>query len=391
MHTAKARGASRVLMGVGTSIALVLLAACSSSSTSTESSAAADAASAAPAPSAAAEGGEAGASGAVTVAQFLPHTKAIRFQTIDAPSFEAAVKEQCPDCTVILQNAEGDAANEQRQMEAAIGQGVQAMVVDPVDGQALAGVVNQAREKGIPVISYDALIQNVPVDYYISFDNVKVGELIAQSLVDQMKAIGTLDKCVVAIKGDAKDNNEKMFWSGSKPVLDAAGVEICFETNTPDWSDVNAQREMDQAITKLGVENIGGVYSMNDSMAAGVVASLKAAGADFSKIPVTGQDGDTAAIQRILVGEQYMTVWKNTYELGKQAANIALQFARGNPPMGETTVDNNSGGEISATLIPPTSVTKENIKDTVIASGFIKPADLCTGPYAQACTDLGIQ
>ena len=329
--------------------------------------------------------------GKTTVAQFLPHTQAIRFKTIDAPEFEKAVKESCSDCGVILQNAEGDAGNEQRQMEAAIGEGVDAMVVDPVDGQALAGVVNSARQKGIPVISYDALIQDVPLDYYVSFDNVVVGQQIATSLVDQMKALGTTDKCLVVIKGDAKDNNASVFWSGSQPVIEDAGLDICFETNTPAWSAENAQREMDQAITKIGKDNIGGVYSMNDSMAAGIVASLKGAGVDLSKVPVTGQDGDTAAIQRILVGEQYMTVWKDTFALARTAAEVALQLARGEDPDGGQTVDNGSGEDIGATLLPPSVVTKDNIADTVIKSGFIKVADLCTGPYADACAEAGIQ
>lgn len=326
-----------------------------------------------------------------TVAQFLPHTEAVRFKTIDAPEFEKAVNASCPECGVILQNAEGDAGNEQRQMDAAIGQGVDAMVVDPVDGQALAGVVNNARQKGIPVISYDALIQDVPLDYYVSFDNVVVGQQIATSLVDQMKALGTTDKCLVVIKGDAKDNNASVFWSGSEPVIQDAGLDICFETNTPAWSAENAQREMDQAITKIGKDNIGGVYSMNDSMAAGIVASLKGAGVDLSQVPVTGQDGDTAAIQRILVGEQYMTVWKDTFALAKEAAKVALQLANKEDPAGEQSVDNGSGDDIPATLLPPVVVTKDNIADTVIKSGFIKVADLCTGPYADACAEAGIQ
>jgi D-xylose transport system substrate-binding protein len=375
--------------GVGIVAAMLVVSACSSSSTASDAGA-----SSAPAAStsAAAESSASApaAAGGQTIAQFLPHTKAVRFQTIDAPQFESAVKAACPDCTVILQNAEGDAGNEQKQMEAAIGQGVNSMVVDPVDGQALAGVINSARQKGIPVISYDALIQDVPLDYYVSFDNVKVGEQIATALVDQMKAIGTTDKCVVAIKGDAKDNNALVFWSGSEPVLKAAGLNICFETNTPEWSDVNAQREMDQAITKIGKENIGGVYSMNDSMAAGIVASLKSAGVDLSMVPVTGQDGDTAAIQRILAGEQYMTVWKDTFNLANTAADVALQFAQGGKPAGQTTVDNGSGTEIPATLLEPVTVTKDNVKDTVVKSGFIKAADLCAGPYADACAAAGI-
>ncbi|WP_235502195.1 sugar ABC transporter substrate-binding protein [Angustibacter sp. Root456] len=358
-------------VGVGLGALTLALSGCSSS----------------PAP-AAAQDTKAG--GKTTVAQFLPHTRAVRFKTIDAPEFEKAVKKECPDCGVILQNAEGDAGNEQRQMDAAIGQGVDAMVVDPVDGQALAGVVNSARQKKIPVISYDALIQQVPIDYYVSFDNVTVGKQIATSLVEQMKAIGTTDKCLVVIKGDAKDNNASVFWSGSEPVIKAAGLNICFETNTPDWSDSNAQREMDQAITKIGKDKIGGVYSMNDSMAAGIVASLKGAGVDLSKVPVTGQDGDTAAIQRILVGEQYMTVWKNTYSLASEAAKVALQLAKGEKPQGQTTVDNGSGTKIPATLLPPEVVTKANIAQTVIASGFIKASDLCAGPYAKACADAGI-
>jgi D-xylose transport system substrate-binding protein len=267
-------------------------------------------------------------------------------------------------------------------------QGAKVLVLDPFDGSALAGVVADAKSRNIPVIDYDSLITNAPISYYVSFDANKIGQVIAQSLVDRMKQLGTTGQCIAAIRGDATDTNEPAFWKGSLPILQQAGLKICFDSTTPGWASAPAQQEMDQAITKIGKSNIGGVYVMNDSMAAGVVASLVTAG--FTTLPpITGQDGDTAAIQRILGGQQYMTLWKNTATLAETAAQMAVDVANGRTP---TTTSTTSNGTVTvpSILLPSVGVTLDNIKSTVVASGFATAAELCTGQYAAACAKIGL-
>lgn len=326
---------------------------------------------------------------AKTIALFLPNTASIRFTTIDGPTFEKKVKELCPTCEVIVQNAGGDSAEQQAQIESAVVQGADVLVVDPFDAGSLAGVLGQATAAGIPVISYDALISNAQVDFYVSFENTKVGQLLAESLLGRMDELGTSGSCIVAIRGDAGDSNQAMFWDGSEPVFKEAGADVCFDVTTPGWASEPAQANMDQAITKVGLENIGGVYSMNDSMAAGVAASLINAGADPFP-PVTGQDGDIAAVQRILEGTQYMTVWKDTFALAGKAAEVALALANGEKPESNAKRSNDNG-EFPAYLIDPGVVTIDNINDTVISSGFISIDDLCTDQYAALCEKAGVK
>jgi D-xylose transport system substrate-binding protein len=356
-------------------LSTALLVACSSAKSSTTS------ASNAP--------GNAAASGAgKTIAMLLPNTASIRFTKIDGPVFKATVTQLCPSCTVIVDNANGDASTQQAQAEAAMTQGARVLVLDPFDGSALAGVVAEAKAKNIPVIDYDSLITNAPISYYVSFDGIRVGQLIAQSLVDRMKQLGTTNKCVVAIRGDATDTNQAEFWKGSLPVLQQAHLKICYNSTTPGWASAPAQQEMDQAITQIGKSNIGGVYVMNDSMAAGVAASL--VNANFATPPpITGQDGDTAAIQRILIGQQYMTVWKDTTKLAQTAAQMAVDLANGKTPA-TTTTTNNGAVTVPAILLSPVAVTINNIKSTVVAAGFVTPAELCTGQYAAACVKVGL-
>jgi D-xylose transport system substrate-binding protein len=323
-----------------------------------------------------------------TIAWLAPQSDSARWIVIDTPQFKESLQKLCSGCTLIQQNADYKVEEQQAQVEAAIAQDAKAIVIAAVDGSALTGVVNNAASKDIAVISYDNLIVDAPIDYEITFDNVRVGEMMAQSLVDRMEEQGTQDKCVVVIQGDAKDTNGKIFWSGSEPVFEEEGMDICYNENAEGWSPPNAQTLMDQAITEVGAENIGGVYVMNDGMAGGVVAALKGAGVTELP-PITGQDGVVDAIQRILVGDQYMTVWKNSLELADAAADIAYQFASGETPEGATTVENGYG-EIPATLLDPVVVTKDNIQETVIDSGFISVEDLCAGQYADACEDAGI-
>jgi D-xylose transport system substrate-binding protein len=328
------------------------------------------------------------------VALLLPESKTTRYEAHDRPEFEAALKESCPDCELIYSNANQDAAKQQQQVEAALTDGADVLVLDPVDSASAAGMASQAKAQGVPVISYDRLITETDaVDYYVSFDNVKVGELQGQSLVDKLAEDGNPTGPIVKIKGSPTDNNAKLFNEGAQSKFDEAGVEIAQEYDTPDWSPDKAQQEMDQAITAEGADGFKGVYAMNDGTAGGAIAAMKGAGVDPKVVPVTGQDAELEAIQRILAGEQFMTVYKATLLETKAAADLATALAKGeDPPEGLVNGETDNGAiSVPSVLEEPVAVTIDNIQDTVIADGFWTVEDICVGDYVQACEAAGLQ
>ncbi len=328
------------------------------------------------------------------VALLLPESQTTRYEAHDKPEFEAALSEACPDCELIYSNADQDASKQQQQVEAALTDGAEVLVLDPVDSASAAGMAAQAKQQGVPVISYDRLITDTDaVDYYVSFDNVKVGELQGKSLVDKLAEDGNPTGPIVKIKGSPTDNNAKLFNEGAQSQFDAAGVEIAKEYDTPDWLPEEAQREMDQAITAVGADGFTGVYAMNDGTAGGAIAAMKAGGVDPKKVPVTGQDAELEAIQRILAGEQFMTVYKATLLETKAAADLAAALAKGeDPPEGLVNGETDNGAiSVPSVLEEPVAVTIDNINDTVIKDGFWTAADICVGDYVQACKDAGIE
>jgi D-xylose transport system substrate-binding protein len=322
------------------------------------------------------------------IALLLPENKTARYEAADKPDFEAKVQSLCPSCQIIYSNANQDASQQQSQAEAAITQGAKVLVLDPVDSASAASIAQRAKQSKIPVISYDRLITGAPVDYYISFDNVQVGKLQGESL---LKALGGTGKEIVMINGAPTDNNAKLFKQGAHSVLDGK-VKIAKEYDTPDWSPDKAQTEMEQALTAVGKTSIQGVYAANDGTAGGAIAAMKGAGVDPTKVPTTGQDAETAAIQRILVGQQYMTVYKAIKPEAEAAAELAVALVQGKqPPSGLVNGKTDNGaGQVPSVLLKPVAVTKSNIKDTVIKDGFTKPSDLCAGKYASACQKAGI-
>ncbi len=305
------------------------------------------------------------------IALLLPETKTARYETQDKPLFEAKVKELAPDAEILYSNANQDAALQQSQADAAITNGAQVLVLDPVDSASAASIVTQAQAAKIPVISYDRLILNAPVDYYISFDNELVGTLQGQALLDKLTADGNAGKTIVMINGSPTDNNATLFKKGAHSVLDGK-VKIGAEYDTPDWSPDKAQSQMDQAITKLGKDGFVGVLAANDGTGGGAIAAMKGAGIDPATRPTTGQDAELAAIQRILLGEQYMTVYKAIKLEAEAAALLAVALAKGENAPAELTLSkvNNKLQDIDSVLLPPVAVTKENIKDTVVKDGF---------------------
>jgi D-xylose transport system substrate-binding protein len=340
------------------------------------------------------EGGGGGGGGgeAKKIALLLPETKTTRYEAQDRPLFEAKVKALCPDCEILYSNADQKADLQQNQADAALTNGAKVMVLDPVDSASAASIVTKAKSQNVPVISYDRLILNADVDYYISFDNEKVGQLQGQALVDKLKEDGKSGS-IVMINGAPTDNNAKLFKKGAHSVIDNSGFKVGKEYDTPDWSPDKAQNEMDQAITALGKDGFVGVYAANDGTAGGAIAAMKGAGIQPSSRPTTGQDAELAAIQRILIDEQYMTVYKAIKPEAEQAAELAVALINGDRAKADslaTAKVNNGQKDVASVLLTPVAVTKENIKDTIVKDNFLKTSEICSGPAAAACSEAGI-
>jgi D-xylose transport system substrate-binding protein len=335
---------------------------------------------------------EGGGGGDFTVALLLPENETPRYETNDRPDFEAAITEKCPECEVIYFNAGGDAEKQQSQGEAALTKGADVMVLDPMDSKSAAAIAERANSQGIPVVSYDRLIENAEVDAYISFDNEKVGELQAESLSEKLKEDGNPKGPIIKINGDPADPNAALFKAGSNKGFEAAGVKVAKEYDTPGWTAENAQREAQQAITALGNDGFWGIYAANDDTGGGAIAALKGAGINPEERPVTGQDATVAGLQRILAGQQYMTIYKAIPPQAQISAEIAIALAEGEEvPADKITEEVNNGKtDVPSVLLDPIAVTKDNVKDTVIKDGFVTAAELCTGPYAAACKEAGI-
>jgi len=329
------------------------------------------------------------ASGGKKIALLLPESKTARYETQDRPLFQTKLQQICSDCQVIYSNANQDATAQQSQAEAALTNGANVLVLDAVDGAAAAVIADRAKQQNVPVIAYDRLITGTAnVDYYISFDNQRVGVLQGTALLQALS--GKQNPSVVMINGSPTDNNATLFKRGAHSVLDGK-VNIAREYDTPDWSPDQAQNEMQQALTALN-DKVDGAYAANDGTAGGAIAAMKAAGVSPWP-PVTGQDAELAAIQRILIGDQYMTVYKAIKPEAEDAAILAFDLVTNvsipsSATQGQTT--NNSAKDVPSVLLTPVSVTKDNIKSTVVADGFWTRDQICTADYVAACQQAGI-
>lgn len=335
---------------------------------------------------------EGGGGGETTIALMLPENETPRYETNDRPDFEAAVEEKCPDCEVIYFNAGGDAEKQQSQGEAALTKGAEVLVLDPMDSKSAASIAEKANAQDVPVVSYDRLIENSEVDAYISFDNERVGELQAESLSEKLKEDGSPKGPIIMINGDPADPNAALFKAGAHKGFEKAGVEIAKEFDTPGWTAENAQREAQQAITALGADGFAGIYAANDDTGGGAIAAMKGAGINPEERPVTGQDATVAGLQRILAGQQYMTVFKSIGPQAQISAEIAIALGNGEEvPQDKITEEVNNGKtDVPAVLLEPVAVTKDNIKSTVIKEGFVTASELCSGPFAANCKEVGI-
>jgi D-xylose transport system substrate-binding protein len=329
-----------------------------------------------------------GGGGGAKIAFLLPENKTARYEHQDKPYFIASVKKLCSQCSVVYNNANQDPARQQQQAEAAIANGAKALVIDAVDVKSAAAIVTSAKRAHVPVISYGRLISNADLNYYISIDPYRVGQQQARRLLPAIG--GGKGKRVVMINGSPTDSNAPPYKKGALSVFKAAGVNVVKSYDTPDWSPDKAQTEMDQAITSLGRNGFDAVYVANDGMASGVVASLKGAGIDPATRPVTGQDAELDGVQRIIAGEQLMTVYQPIDKIAKTAAQLAVPLAQGKtPPSIATARVDNGAKKVPSVLLNTVVVDKHNV-DSVVKAGFLSPKQICTGAYAKACAKAGI-
>jgi D-xylose transport system substrate-binding protein len=324
------------------------------------------------------EGSGGGGEGGKTIALLLPETKTTRYEAFDKPLFEAKVKELCDDCKVNYLNADQDASKQQDQAQSALTAGASVLVLDPVDGKAAEGIVKSAQSSDVPVISYDRFITNA--DYYVSFNNERVGELQGEAIVEATGDKGD----ILMLNGSPTDPNAADFKKGAHSVIDKSGLKVVAEYDNPDWSPENAQEFTSTQLSKIDAASLAGVYAANDGQAGGVFAALRADG--VTKMPpIVGQDAELAAIQRIVAGQQYMTVYKPIKVEAEKAAELAVAVANG-----DEVTDTTDFRGVPSYILDPIKVTKENIKDTVVADKFYSVDDICTGEYASACSGAGL-
>lgn len=277
--------------------------------------------------------------------------------------------------TVIVQSANSDDTRQVRDVESLISRNVDVLVIVPHNGAAMTRAVKSANDAKIPVIAYDRLILNANIDYYLTFDNVKVGEAQANYALARLPA--DRPARIVRIYGAPTDNNAKLFKQGQDnlltPLIKAGKIEVLHEDWALDWKPENAKKIMNAAITKAG-RNIDAVVVSNDGTAGGAIQALLEEGL-AGKVLVTGQDADLAACQRILRGTQAMTVYKPLKHLASLAARVAVDVAKGNKPATSATLDNGLKPvpSIFEKVIP---VDKDNLMSTVVADGFHQAAAL---------------
>ena len=312
-----------------------------------------------------------------TIALLLQDAKTARYETFDRPLFEARVAELSA-YQVLYSNADGDATKQQQQAESALAAGADVLVLD-----AFVSIVLSANAQGVPVISYDRLIAGGDLAYYISFDNELVGDLQATEFVASLEAAGAGSAGVILVHGSPTDSNAAQFREGARRVIDGSDLRVLAEYDTPGWSPEKAQEWVAGQIAQYSGD-IAGVYAANDGVAGGAISALKAA--DVSPFPlVTGQDAELAAIQRIISGDQLMTVYKAIRPQAERAAEVAVGLIEGDDVEAPLEIEGTP-----ATLLEPVAVTIDNIMQTVVADGFWTVGDICTPALASACDAAGI-
>jgi D-xylose transport system substrate-binding protein len=339
------------------------------------------------------------AQGKGKIAVLLPDTtSSARYESFDRPyltkAFEAA---GLTSKDFKIDNAQGSASTMQTQAEAAITDGASVLLVDAIDSGSGAAIEANATAKGVKVIDYDRLVKGgAPGRVYVSFDNVKVGQLIGQGEVDCIAAWNVQKPNILVMNGDPTDNNATLFAQGYngvlKPLFDN-GTYVKVGEPAGTWTPAVAATTFDQQYTAH--KNINAVITPNDDNANAVIASLQKLNIPPKTFPTTGQDASLSGLQNILKGYQCGTVYKPIYLEAQAAAAIAIYMRAGQtPPAGlvnGTTQDSSSNSAVPSSLLAPVWVTAQNMQATVVADGAVKVSDLCISSLASACAAAGIK
>jgi len=348
---------------------------------------------AAPSSGGSASSAPAAAAGGVKVGVILPETQSsARWEGFDKPLLTAAMQAEGLDADI--QNAQGDEQKFSTLADGMISSGVKVLVIASISSESGAAVAAKAKAQGIPTIDYDRLSLGGTSDYYVSFDNTKVGTLQGQGLADALK-----DKQgaqVIEIAGAPTDNNATLFSDGAnsvlKPLYDSGALKLVQKQAIPDWDNQVGGTTFEQILTGNG-GRVDGVLAANDGLAGAVITVLTKYGLN-GQVPVTGQDATADGLQAILRGDQYMTVYKPIKQEADAAAKLTAALAKGDTAAADslatgTTEDTKGNRQVKSVLLTPQSITKDNVK-TVIDEGQVKASEVCVGDLQATCQQLGI-
>jgi D-xylose transport system substrate-binding protein len=332
-------------------------------------------------------------SGGIPVGVILPETAtSARWEGFDKPMLEAALKAEGLDPDI--QNAQGDVQKFSTLADGMINDGVKVLIIAAINSEIGGTVAQKANAQGIPTIDYDRLNLGGSSDYYVSFDNVKVGELQGQGLADALKAKKGAQ--VIEIEGAPTDNNATLFHEGQekvlKPLYDNGTLKLVQSQPIDNWDNQKGGTTFEQILTSNGGK-VDGVVAANDGLAGAIITVLKKNGLN-GKVPVTGQDATADGLKAILAGDQYMTVFKPIKQEAEATAKLAKALAAGDKDAADkiataTSDDPEGNRKVKSVLSEPFLITKNEVK-RVIDEGYVKADEVCTGDLQAVCTQLGI-
>ncbi|WP_439664460.1 sugar ABC transporter substrate-binding protein [Lentzea sp. HUAS TT2] len=337
----------------------------------------------------------AGSGDGAKVGVILPETaSSARWEGFDKPLLEAALKAEglVPD----IQNAQGDVQKFSTLADGMINAGVKVLIIATPNAEVGASVAKKAQAQGIQVIDYDRLNTGGTSSYYVSFDNVKVGELQGQGLADAMKD-APQGANVIEIEGSPTDNNATLFADGQKkilkPLYDSGKLKLVQSQPIDNWDNQKGGQVFEQILTSNGGK-VDGVVAANDGLAGAVITVLKKVGLN-GKVPVTGQDATPDGLQAVLLKDQYMTVFKPIKEEAEAAAKLAGLLAKGDTAGADklasgVTKDSKANRDVKSVLLTSQLITRDKVK-VVVDAGFVKASEVCVAATQAACTELGIK
>src|SRR3954463_9572407 len=326
------------------------------------------------------------------VGVILPDTKSsARWENADRPLLGEAFKAAGVESDI--QNANGDKAKFATIADQMLNSGANVLLIVNLDSPSAAAVIAKAKQQGVPVIDYDRLTLGGGASYYVSFDNVAVGTAQGEGLVKCMQANGDSSGDVALLNGSPTDNNATLFKQGYEKVIKDAGYNIAADQSVPDWDNTKGGTIFEQMYTKANGKFVG-VDGANDGLGGAGGSGLKRNG-EAGKIPTTGQDPTDEGLQRVLTGDQCMTVYKAIKKEADAASKLAIALAKGDTAGADQmatgqTMDTETKQNVKSVLLQPQAIFKNNVKD-VVADGFTSADKICTtSTLKKACQENGV-